>query len=87
MDLTFHRRRPGAVYYIPKAAKLPKVAKLIDLPGIGPKSVAALSADNIRSVSELVLKFEDAGSEWLKNVLPYGVSVKRISTSIVACRV
>lgn len=60
----------------------PKPQKILDLVGVGKKSVAAFSAENIHSIPDLVKKYKLGGDGWLRNVLPYGVSIKRISASI-----
>ena len=80
MDLKFIKKKPNNSPI--KHEKKLKPQKILNLKGIGQKSVAALSAENIRSVDELIEKYKLEGDEWLRNVLPYGVSIKRISKSI-----
>ena len=78
MDLQFTRKNQKKI-----GKTVAKTSKLIQVKGIGPKSVAALTLLNITSVPELQEKLKKHGSEWLRDHLPFGVNWKKVSKEII----
>lgn len=84
MDLTFQVQRPStkkAKAQTPFVRIVPKTLRQIK--GIGPKSVAALAAVSITTVSELQKKVETHGAEWLRDHLPFGANWRSVSRTII----
>ena len=84
MDL-FMAKTPTA-----KTSVTPTVNKMVvnptatvrQLRGIGPKTAAALAAENITTVNQLKQKFDVSGIQWLRGVLPSGVRWRVVARSI-----
>jgi DNA polymerase III epsilon subunit-like protein len=78
MDLTFgtNTRTKKISFqktYEKKNYTTQKISKLIQIRGIGPKSIAAMAAVNVFTILQLKKKV-NADRNWLKDTLPFGVS-------------
>lgn len=58
-----------------------KITKLIQIRGIGPKSITALSTVGVFTILQLKQKVK-TNRNWLKNTLPFGVNHKKIAVEL-----
>jgi DNA polymerase III epsilon subunit-like protein len=75
MDLQFGTQKTLQKTYAKKNYN--KITKLIQIRGIGPKSVAMLSTVGVFTILQLKEKVK-ADRSWLKNTLPFGVSHNKV---------
>ena len=66
--------------------KFPKKTKqinhILDLNGIGPKSYAVLASKGVISLVGLKEQYEIGKTQWLKDILPFGVNWRKVEQSI-----
>ena len=75
MDLQFGTQKTLQKTYAKKNYN--KITKLIQIRGIGPKSITALSTVGVFTILQLKQKVK-TNRNWLKNTLPFGVSHNKI---------
>lgn len=82
------RRAMNLTFPILKASngKFPKKTKqinhILDLNGIGPKSYAVLASKGVISLVGLKEQYEIGKTQWLKDILPFGVNWRKVEQSI-----
>jgi len=84
MDLTFGRSSVAAQVQSKQYVKknyTQKITKLIQIRGIGPKSIAMLSTVGVFTILQLKQKVK-TDRNWLKNTLPFGVNHKKIAVEL-----
>ena len=79
MDLQFGTQKTLQKTYAKKNYN--KITKLIQIRGIGPKSITALSTVGVFTILQLKQKVK-TNRNWLKNTLPFGVNHKKIAVEL-----
>lgn len=77
MDLTFGTKKTLQKTYVKKNYTTQKISKLIQIRGIGPKSVAAMAAVGVFTILQLKEKVK-TDRNWLKNTLPFGTKHNQV---------
>ena len=81
MDLTFGTNTRTKKISLQKNYNVQKITKLIQIRGIGPKSIAMLSTVGVFTILQLKQKVK-TNRNWLKNTLPFGVNHKKIAVEL-----
>lgn len=81
MDLTFGLKT-NMTEKIP--TQVTSVRKISQLSGVGPKTCNIFADIKVRSLEELIQRYDEGGSPWLQNIVPFGANWKQIEKSIVA---
>ena len=69
--------------YVKKNYTTQKITKLIQIKGLGPKSIAALSTVGVFTILQLKEKVK-ADRFFLKDILPFGAHHKKIAANVAA---
>lgn len=77
MDLQFGTKKTLQKTYVKKNYTTQKITKLIQIKGLGPKSIAALSTVGVFTILQLKQRVK-ADRNWLKDTLPFGVSHNKV---------
>lgn len=77
MELTFGTQKTLQKTYVNKNYTTQKISKLIQIKGIGPKSIAVLSAVNVFTILQLKEKVK-RDRNFLKDILPFGAHHNKI---------
>ena len=81
MDLTFG---PKTNVTEKIRTQVTSVRKISQLSGVGPKTCNIFADIKVRSLDELIQRYDEGGSPWLQNIVPFGANWKQIEKSIVA---
>jgi len=81
MELTFGNSTRTKKISLQKNYNVQKITKLIQIRGIGPKSITALSTVGVFTILQLKQKVK-TNRNWLKNTLPFGVNHKKIAVEL-----
>jgi len=77
MELTFGTKKTLQKTYEKKNYNVQKISKLIQIRGIGPKSIAAMATVGVFTILQLKEKVK-TNRNWLKNTLPFGVKHNKV---------
>ena len=77
MELTFGHSTRTKKISLQKNYNVQKISKLIQIRGIGPKSIAAMATVGVFTILQLKEKVK-TNRNWLKNTLPFGVKHNKV---------